>query len=763
MELTDNANKKDINDKISEYYQNKLNIVMKQNHNLRKYALDIPAGGGFVDTLRARGVIRKDFQTPYQQSLIAEEMANEGYFALALKQFTSLCRSVKVELTYKNKELLSDPKHREVLDFIQSEINNIGGYDNIFSKVIEPALRSGVGIGLPELTRVGKKRDKIGFKNLRNINLQNIQRFLFDPNDTTKVRAMSYITYPKQIDTGIDIKEAYDSDELSYPKEDITKTKLITIDLDSNCIAYHAHNAQDGNPFGTFYLYYLYSYYKQYKKINESMYNALHSFGTYPMGVKRTARDSGADNQEWEINSTNKLMDIISQGGGVYVDGEGELYNLTPPDTEMMTNSMQGLFDIVMRTASLGQVTTGIQGGGSRDLMRSLDIFTDSFVLSTIKSSCLDISETMIKALCKLNFGKLYRTGKLIEYPRLIPEDNNEIIVSELDKAEKAAEKESKEESIKQSMYISDDNDNNGSKELPYKHIEESPYKSSFNIIKQKLNHLEAVIIVDTFSLDKMLTDKTNELSEILAISLKPKIKKALEIISQNPKTNLNIWGINDKKELRSNIKSALSNVVMSSQLEQVKFLVEAYKLGNTTFEETLQTDPITWANKITEKYIKESVFNTVLDITINQATEYVRNYAVNIQDSFSVQSNPQALSDMLRRAVGNASNLKASDFENIALKAVIKTFINSSCLNNSESVKKSKDNYVMVRSGIFENSPSHCSPIIGKVYYPDENGVFFDYEGREAIFPDPDYVSMDNSKSCRCFGILTPKGIIGT
>jgi len=437
LELNSNDEKKALDKKILDYYEKKIDIVLKQNNELRKYALDTSANSGIIDTYLTRGIFRSSFSNPREQTIMAEEMANEGYFSLALKQFTSLCKSVNVKLGYKSKHLENNTHHKKVIEFVEIQINKIGGYEILFDKIVYPALRWGVGIAIPELTLTGKNKDMVGFNKLKTINLQNVKGFYFDANDTSRVKVLKYITFPKAIEID-NINDPY-----SNINED-TPVSLISIDIEKNCIAYHAHNALDGNPFGTFYLYYLYSYYKQHKKLSESLYNALHSFGTYPMGVRRTSRDSGADNTQWEMEATSKLFDLMSEGGGLYVDGEGELYTIDAPDTEKMVSSMEMLFDTVMRTSSLGQITTGIKGGGSRDLMRSLDIFTDSFVLATVKKAYLDISETMIRNLCELNFSHDYKTEKLLEYPYLIVEDHFNSIT---DKLNKKVEKE-KEEKI---------------------------------------------------------------------------------------------------------------------------------------------------------------------------------------------------------------------------------------------------------------------------------------------------------------------------
>ena len=247
--------------------------------------------------------------------------------------------------------------------------------------------------------------------------MQNIQQFIFDENDTTKLSSIKYITFPKMVNTGLENIIDIANKEFDT---NMTEVSYITIDLKNNCVAYHPHNAVDSDPFGVPYLYFLYSNYKTYKKLTESMYNALHSFGNYPLGVKRTSRESGVDDLAWENIVSDKLRELMDEGGGIYIDSESQLYNLTPPDTSNMTASMKDIFDTVMRTASLGQITAGIDGGGSRNLTKSMDLMTNAFVLSAIKSACLDISETMIHNLCYLNFTKDYRLGKLKEYPYLI-------------------------------------------------------------------------------------------------------------------------------------------------------------------------------------------------------------------------------------------------------------------------------------------------------------------------------------------------------
>lgn len=149
MEILKEIVKNTTTEQIEEYYKRRNKKLLNQNKKLRESALDISAGGGLVNTYLTRGIFRKDFSTPLAQSLISEEMANEGYFSLALQQFTALCRDVDLELSYNSRELNKDKKHKFVLDFVRKQINNIGGLNNIFEKVIKPSLRWGVGIGLP--------------------------------------------------------------------------------------------------------------------------------------------------------------------------------------------------------------------------------------------------------------------------------------------------------------------------------------------------------------------------------------------------------------------------------------------------------------------------------------------------------------------------------------------------------------------------------------------------------------------------------------
>lgn len=785
MDLIDKSEKNTLSAEIQAHYERRNKALLEQNKKLREYALDTAVAGGIADTILSRGVYKKDFATPYAQSLIAEEMANEGYFALALKQFVSLCRSVEVELKYKSKELNEDIRHKKVLNFVKDQINNIGGYDNIFEKVIEPSLRWGVGVAVPDLVLVNK--ELIGFQGIKTINMQNIQQFIFNKDDASKISALKYITYPKVVDTGL---EDY-IDGIKIDKTETTKVDYITVDIKENCIAYHAHNASDGNPFGTFYLYFLYSYFKLYKKLTEGMYNAVHSFGNYPMGVRRTNTATGEDKTEWENDAVNKLQDLMSQGGGIYVDGEGELYNITPPDTSNMSMSLKDIFDMTMRTASLGQITAGIDGGGSRNLTQSMDAMTDSFVLATIKSACIDISETMIKSLCDLNFKKDYRLGKLKEYPRFIVKDKTEIIDEVKERADKIAKETgtplspfqsaitkpasmNKQDTNKQDInkYYTNKQDINNTKAVRKEVvkqgvltdiIEQEGYETTFKLVKREPNDIEKQIIYNVKSLDDILSKSKEELSNVLGTALKPKIKEALEKIAKNPKANLNVWGIFDKKRFAENIHNELEHIVRTLALEEAKYIEASFNLGNTTFEDVLGESMDDFINKAVKNYLKSDAVKNIETNLIQNATQYVREYATKVSNGFGINSKELRM-EGLRRALADVDDLKGVEFDKLAEMEVMKTFTSLSEHENKEAMKKAKNkNYVIMRSGILEGQCEHCQERMGDIYYLSDDGEnFINNRGEHAVFPDPHCVGMEYGNTCRCFGLLTPKGILG-
>lgn len=765
MDLIDKMEKDDTQEQINAYYKSKLDTLLKQNEKLREYAFDTSAAGGTIDTLLTRGIYKRDFANPYQQSLIAEEMANEGYFALALKQFTSLCRSIEVELKYKTEELNNDKRHKKVLDFVKGQINNIGGYDNIFDKVIAPALRWGVGIAIPDLKL---NNGMIGFNGIRTINMQNIQQFIFDKNDTSKVSALKYITYPKIVNTGLENNIELDGIEIN--KEEATKIEYITVNIKDNCIAYHSHNASDGNPFGTFYLYFLYSYFKLYKTLSEGMYNAVYSFGNYPMGVRRNTSESGFDKSEWENDVSDKLKQLINQGGGVYIDGEGELYNITPPDTSNMSSSIKDIFDLTMRTASLGQITAGIDGGGSRNLTQSMDAMTMSFVEATIKNACIDISETMIKSLCDINFKKDYRLDKLKEYPRLIVKDTNEII-NEANKTDKTSAP------FKSSIAFMDKINNNKyfSKKVSRKTkeivkqglltdiVKQEGYKTTFKFVQNDPNDIERQIIYDVKALDDLLSSTTEELSKILKEALKPKLKDALTKIAKNPKANLNVWGIFDKKIFAKNIHRELEHITQMFSQEYADYIEASFNLGNMSFEDVLGIDKQEFIEKTAQSYIKSDMIKNIENNLIQNATQYVRDYAVKMSNGFGINSK-EARMEGLRRALADVDDLKGVEFDKMAEMEVMKTFTSLSEYENKTAMKKAKNkNYVLMRSGILEGQCEHCRKRMGDIYYLSEDGDnFINDKGEYALFPDPQCVGMEYGNTCRCFGLLTPKGILG-
>lgn len=769
MDLITNAEKQDSKKVIEDFYKRKMAILEKQNKALKKKALDTSVAGGIINTYLTRGVYRKDFATPLMQSLIAEEMANEGYFSLALNQFIALCRDVEVEVSYKSKELNEDLKHKIVLEFVKKQINNIGGYEAIFEKVIIPALRWGVGIGLPEFQPVG---NKIGFKSIRTINMQNIQQFIFDENDTTKLSSIKYITFPKMVNTGLeDLIERENKDA----DTNMTEVSYITINLSDNCVAYHPHNAIDGDPFGTPYLYFLYSNYKTYKKLTESMYNVLHSFGNYPLGVQRTSRESGVDDLAWENTVSEKLQELMDEGGGVYVDGESQLYNLTPPDTSNMTASMKDIFDTVMRTASLGQITAGIDGGGSRNLTKSMDLMTNAFVLSTIKSAYIDISETMIHNLCYLNFTKDYRLGKLIEYPYIVVKDTASAIDdNKKDIVNKTIDKVEDKEAVSQGktktyiIPIAINKENKEKKEVVKQGvlssvIEQEGNRTTFRIVKQEPNDLEKSLNIDVESLDTLLSKLTDELGDLMNNALRPKMKDALERLAKNPKANLNIWGIFDKNAFTNNVKAEIEHIVRQFALENAKYIDASFNLGNTNFLEQLGMDMSEYADKIASRYMKSEALKTIQNNFIQEATNYVRDYAIKVSSGFNLNSKEARLKG-LERALQDVDNLKGVEFEKLAEQTVATTFTNLTEFENKEAVKKAKNkNYVMFRSGILEGQCEHCRSKMGEVYYMSEDGDnYINDKGEYLTLPDPECKGMKYGNKCRCFSILSPKGIIG-
>ena len=117
-----------------------------------------------------------------------------------------------------------------------------------------------------------------------------------------------------------------------------------------------------------------------------------------------------------------------------------------------------------------------------------------------------------------------------------------------------------------------------------------------------------------------------------------------------------------------------------------------------------------------------------------------------------------------LKRALQDVDNLKGVEFEKMAEMEVMKTFTSLSEYEDKTAMKKSKNkNYVLIRSGILEGQCKHCRDRMGDVYYLSEDGDnFINERGEYALFPDPQCVGMEYGNTCRCFGLLTPKGILG-
>lgn len=709
-----NKSKLTTKQEIQDFYEKKLNKIKEQNDYLKKKALDISAPGGYVDTRLTRGVYRFPFATPYAQSLVAEEMANEGYFGLALKQFTSLCRKIKVELIINE----DTPKAEHVRAFVERQIKKIGGWDKLFSNCVSPALRWGTGIALPRLEPVG---NKVEMFSVSNISMQNIQQFIFDDNDASRLSKIKYLTFNKMTDNGDNSAE------------------LITIDVKDNVLAVYSHDAIQGNPFGTFYLYFLYSHYKTYKKITDSIYSSVNAYGSYPVGVKRTSRDSGDDNIDWENAATQRMQELLDAGGGPYIDGEGELYGITPPDTSKMSESMKDIFDIVMRTSSLGQVTAGIDGGGSRNLTESMDNMTHAMVIDTIKSACDSIGDTMIKSLVDINFGRWYLTGQVSEYPKLQIVDETKKVLETIPSGTV--------EPVIQTKVIE------GSKV-----IDQKDKTTTFTFIKDDANEMEKLII-DTAGLEDILTKATSSLESVLDKTLRDKLKEALTAIANNSKANINPFGMFDKKNFRDSIIRDLQNTVREFAIEQTQYLDNSFKAGNSNIGEQLNQNIIDYANEVADSYIKSKNFNFLVDNVVNQAQNFVRDYATNVSQGFSIDSKEARL-EGLNRALKDVDELKGVDIRKIAESSAVKTFTNLSEYESKKVLDKiDSDKYSVIRSGILEGQCEHCRERMG-MKYTYTNGKFLNDDGEELKLPDPKCVGMKYGNQCRCFIITIPNNI---
>lgn len=415
---------------VQSYYDRALKYVLEQNKKLSKLALDTNVAGGFVETTFTRGIARKDFATPLAQTITAEEMANDGYFSQILFMFTALCSEVKTELVFKSKDLMDDPLHKKIFDFVNIQLDSIGGYETLFEKVIKPSLKWGTGIG-QTVMRPYKFRGKTyaGLEDIKTVNLMNVMQFIFEAEDPSRLDSLRFLTFPKMINT-----ELSNMAENNLQSSDTTETTVKTISIKDNCTAVTAHNAIDGNPLGTPYLYFLYPIWKTYKAMLEGTYNAMISFGTYPIAVKRNAAESGVDPISWENAESAKLQEIIALGGAPYISAEGEMYKLDPPDVEKLLTAQQTMYDIATRASGLGQITMGIQGGGSKNLMESIDILTDKHIKATVKSALADISQTLIRNLVRINFKREWNVGRILETPVLRIKDTqeNDIMTSNL-------------------------------------------------------------------------------------------------------------------------------------------------------------------------------------------------------------------------------------------------------------------------------------------------------------------------------------------
>lgn len=758
-DLFEQKENQDTKETVAAYYDKALKHVLEQNRKLSRLATDVNVAGGYVETYYARGIFRKDFLTPLAQAITAEEMANDGYFHLMLSAFTSLCSEIKTELSYKSKELLNETLHKKIFDFVNMQLDTVGGYETIFERVVKPSLRWGTGIGLPVMRNViwqGKKY--AGLTDIKTVNLQNVIQFFFEEENPSRISEIRYLTYPKTVTT--ELSSSVDPEKISGTET--TEVNIKTINCRYNATAVTAHNSVDGNPLGLPYLYFLYPIWKTYKAMLEGTYNSMISFGQYPFGVKRTSKESGADPVAWENRVKAELEEIIALGGAPFVDGEGEMYTLEPPDTQKLFDAQKSIFDIASRSSGLGQITMGIDGGGSKNLTESVDMLTDKHVKATVKSALIDISETFIKNLVKINFASEYNRGKIIEFPalRIKETDENDIMTSgikENSSADMRKERKEREKTTqsKNTPLIEIKN----LKNVNVKNVKETSGETVFKVLQKEPNEIEKQIIVDAKAFDDFLSGKTEDLAAKLGIFLKPKLKEAVEKIIRNPGKNMNVWGLFEKRKFENEMREAVKRIAQDSAAEEAMFTAKSFNLGNTTFEEQMKTDVYTYANKISQKYLKTTAYKDIVNAAVIEAENFIRSYAAK-QNAGFVLENKNDINKIIFDLQNQVDDLKGKDFTELAKNTALKTFINVSDFENKETLAKTK-NYALFRSGMLEKPCPRCESRIGKIYCSDNEGNLTADDGEILVLPDPLCKGRLGGHVCRCMTVPIPAGTL--
>lgn len=713
--------KKQISSKTKEYLESEI----QKNKDIQAYYNNIKdisgknIAGGIPNESYNSSDITGAFSFPSQFAITCKLMDNSSVCSNILDHYSSTISAFKWDLTYKDKELLNDSAHQEVLELLKNQFESMGGIQYFISLAIREFMKFGLVLFTPVLefkyiTFQNKKMYIPNIIDLKTLDPQGIQGFFSSENNNNKVVAVRYISMPKAL---------YDP-ETEQVLSGQSSSSIIDFNKSLSCLC--SLNGRE-DPLGVPFLKDVWGQWRVLSNIDTSVNSNMISVGEH--SYQFVPNQSFFDNINEIASVNNAINTFISNGGGVFVSPYGTLEKIGSIDLSKIFEYQEKASAEISRRKGMNIQNLGQSVGASANIAETAQADSITRGMYIANQFAYQFSVNFIKQYIDNTFKIHFLANRLRETPVLTFEafDIKDELVTGI-----------KEESLS----IIDIN-------KVATTIQTDDHKKTW--IKGNLNNNESVVI-NTNELDQVLKDSQEKFEQFYLKEMKmylndtDRINRAIK----DPNSVVNTRTLDRKQEeqFNSELNAILFGVVYSYFLEESKRYERALLVQGKTFEQTFNMNKEAFSSRETQKLLKKKEIKdfkrTQLASFINELDNTISNEVRRLGGLIS-ENETQAFIQMQE----DLSNIKGREFKALAPLStmILFDFVNKKMIDSTK-----KDGMTLIRSGILEKQCEHCSKYMGAEYV--YNG--FEYSGALEYRNLPDSGCYGGDR-CRCFYVKIP------
>ncbi|MGL4897162.1 MAG: hypothetical protein ACRC31_01850 [Cetobacterium sp.] len=682
--------------------------------------------GGIPNEAYNSGDVSDAFSFPFQFAITCKRMDNTAVCSNILDYYRSLISEFKWDIVYKQDELNVDPIHKEVLDLIRDQFENMGGLTYFLSLAIRDFMKYGLCFINPILSFKSKtinKRNKLIpiIQDFRLLDPQGIMAFYADVDNNNKVIAIRYMSMPKAT---YDPKTGEEFSGQAYSEIiDFTKSLSCLCSLDGR-----------EDPMGVPFLKDIWGSWRVLSNIDVSVNSNLISIGEH--SYQFVPNQGFFDNHISAIESVQSaLKGFITNGGGIWASPYGSLEKIASMDLSKLYEYQERASSEIAKRKGMNINNLGQTVGASANIAQFAQADVIIRASDIARQFAFQFSEGFLKQYIESVFGEYFFTKKLKDTPHLI---FDVVDSSTMDVIKDVQEKEVKEEnlSILESNSIAT--------------VIQNDYGNK-TWIKSKLNPNEEIVI-NTVALDKALSDVESKFEDFYLKEMKmyltntEKIERAIN--DPNSIVNGKSLSKTEQDQFLSELNTILYGVLFTMFYEETSRYEKALLVQGKTFDKVKGMNKEAYASRETQNLLRKKEIKDFKKTTLANFMNELDNTIINERTRLSnvIDSNKdQGFIELFE----SLSNIKGREFMALAPIGTIAIF---QMVNQYFIGKNTKDGMTLIRCGVLENQCDHCGEYMGAEYNYDG----FGYTGIMDYRKLPDTGCYGKSR-CRCFYISVP------